>query len=233
MSGSFMNLLSDIHMAVVRGQTIPPVINPLVYVHQVIWNLATIVLRLTWQHDLRREGPPSDDQWMLFAQTDIDHFHVEFRSLVDYLAQAIVNLANQVGVVPSESFRRLRNWARESEGNKKRLGKDLAALVIGCEWFDDRRLIRDSIVHQGGFTIVFPVEDRILFQVHQGSRRLVRVPNPLMWNENVVDFALYAGHTVAQLLDYLERAAVVLRQRMIMDIVPSGTASYHPGCSLF
>jgi hypothetical protein len=30
MSGSLMNLLSDIHMAVVRGQTIPPVINQLV-----------------------------------------------------------------------------------------------------------------------------------------------------------------------------------------------------------
>ena len=228
-ASSFMSFLSDIHVAAVRGQPTPAVLAPLLYVHQDIWNLATLVQRLDWQHQLKREGKLSDDQWMSFAAADIDHFHVEFRSLFDYLALLLKHLADEPNQVIQGSFEELRNWLKKSPGNRRRFGDDLAKLVVQCDWFSDLRAVRDTTVHRGGFTIVFPDQDRILFQVQDQGRRVVQSPDVVMWTPNVVKFELYAGFYSAKLLDFLEALAKVLEPRVNVEPILSRTRSYHPG----
>ena len=166
-SGSFMSFLSDIHLARARGQEVPPVVRPLLFVHQDIWNIATLAQRLDWQHSLNQKGILSDQDWMSFAALDIDHFHVEFRSIFDYLGQLLQKLADKPGQVTQGSFQELRNWLQKSLVNRRKLGEGLANIVILCDWFSELREIRDATVHRGGFTVVFPDRKKILFQVPQ------------------------------------------------------------------
>lgn len=164
--------------------------------------------------------------WIQFGACNIDLFHVEFRSVSDYLAKVIDAVSDSPGQVP-HSFEKLKNWVIKTH-NTQRLGKDLAKVVLSCEWFDDLRMVRDSIVHKGGFTLVFPVRDRILFQVHEGRHRKVLIPE-IMFNENVADFELYAGLYFGYLVAYLEKVSELIDKRLDLKKIGSDAKSYHSG----
>jgi hypothetical protein len=129
-------------------------------------NIGAIILRLDWYKTLwNQEG--FADLWRWFASCDIDLFHVEIRSIFDYLASIIKLVSDSPGQVSDKSFRKLRNWVTKGKSELK-VGNDLAQLLLHCDWFDGLREVRDTLVHRGGFTLVFPEKSRILFQVYRG-----------------------------------------------------------------
>jgi hypothetical protein len=227
-SGHFVDLLSHVHINVAMGAKLHELYNYLQFVNQDIWNIETIALRLEWQRDLWTQNKIGDGSWMQSAATDIDHFHVEFRSIFDYLAKIIGIVSKSPRQVRSSSFRKLKNWVAKSDDNVQMLGKDLAQVIISWEWFDDFREVRDSIVHRGGFTIAFLEKGRILFQVYEGIHRKVLIPE-IMFNENVVDFELYAGLYIGYLIACLEEISELIYKRLNLKKVGSNPKSYHPG----
>lgn len=227
-SGQFVDLWTHVHINVILGK-IPKKFqdlnNYLKFIHQDIWNIETIALRLKWQKDLWNRGELNDSLWMSFAASDIDLFHVEFRSIFDYLAKIISLISDSPGQSRGKSFEKLKGWLAKSSNNSKKLGEDLAQLVRSCAWFDELRRVRDSIIHKGGFTLVFPEKDKILFQLING-----KILGPeIMFNENVVNFELYAGLYIGYLIAYLEEVSQLVYKRLNLQRIGSNAQSYHPG----
>lgn len=199
------------------------------FAHRDLWNIGAIIKRLDWQNNVMRKNDPDNSLWRSFAPCDIDLFHVEIRSLFDYLAQIIGLISDSPGQVP-ESFHKLRNWIVKGD-NRQRLGDDLAQLALSCDWFDDMREVRNTIVHGGGFTMVFPEQNRILFQIYKGIRTSIKTPE-IMYNENVVDFELYAGLYIGYLIAYLEKVVATIETRLNINTLTDRTKGYCPGVSV-
>ena len=75
---------------------------------------------------------------------------------------------------------------------------------------------------EAGVTLVFLEKDRILFQVQKGDQDLVRITE-IMFNDNVVDFDLYAGTYFGYFIAFLEDFAVTIKKRL-----PQGKISFKP-----
>jgi len=229
-SGQLVDLMSHVHVNIAIGERLHKLYRLFHFLHQDIWNLETIVLRLVWQKDLWIRNQLDETLWMQFGAGDIDLFHVEFRSIFDYLAKIIGTISDSPGQVPL-SFEKLKNWTAKSHSNAQRLGEDLTRVVLSCEWFDDLKTVRDSIIHRGGYTLVLPVKGRILFQVHEGVSRKVLIPE-IMFNENVADFELYAGLYTGYLIAYLEEVSVLIYKHLNLKKVGSNAKSYHQGLQI-
>jgi hypothetical protein len=226
-SGHFIDLTNDLRDNVATGsENFRSLANYFNYVHQDVWNLETITLRMEWQKGLILRGELNDLLGAQFAACDIDLFHVQYRSLFDHLAKIIGILSGRPSTVP-DSFRKLRDWVSRSE-NSNRIDDDLAGVVASCDWFNDMREVRDSIVHRDGRTLVFPEENRILFQVHEGFRNKVNIPE-IMFNENIVDFELYAGLLAGYLIAYLEDVSKIAQRKLELRKIGWNAKSYHGG----
>lgn len=199
------------------------------FIIQDIWNISIIIAKIDW---VRREAARNGDffnYWASFATSDIEHFHVELRSLLDYVALIASQIANKSGQIPT-TFRRLQQWTKESAGNEKRLGTDLARLVSSANWAPDIRLVRDSILHLGANTLVLPKPtDRILFQVYGKAWREYIDNELVMDSGNVVDFGLYCAWYTSKLIVFVEELSKVIRTRLGVDTVALDAKSYSPG----
>lgn len=224
-SGRFIDLTNDLRGNVdTGGEEFRRLANYFRYIHQDVWNIETIAFRMEWQKGLISRGE-LDALWgSQFAACDIDLFHIQYRSLFDHIAKIVGMLSGRPETMP-DSFRKLRNWVSE---NSSRIAEDLARLVISCHWFSDMREVRDAIVHRDGQTLVFPEEGRILFQVHEGFRNKVNIPE-IMFNENIVDFELYAGLLAGYLIAYLEEIAELAQRRLELRKIGRDAKSYHKG----
>ena len=214
----FVKLLMNVNINRKIGVELPPIGSFMQYISQDLSNIEIITNRLAWQRDLYSDNQLEVGDWMRFAACDIDLFHVELRSIFDYLEKIIQKVADYPENVPDKGFNDLRNWLLDPENNVKeenvkRLGKDLADLVLSVDWFNDLKNIRDISVHQGGMTIVFLEKDRILFQIWKGYGNLISIPE-IMYNENVVDFELYAGMYFGYLIAFLEEASKTIEKRL-------------------
>ena len=131
--------------------------------------------------------------------------------------------------MPSCSFRELYQWLDKNRGNIAKLGEEESALVLSAPWYSELRSVRDAILHHGAFTLVFgSPNDGILFQVHSGFKRLINIDS-LMWNENVVDFQLYAGLYFARINVLLEQLGRLLASRIPQQPSMLGVKSYSQG----
>lgn len=115
-------------------------------------DILTIVFRLEWQKEIKAKGELDSPLWERFVSTDIDLFHVEIRSLFDYVARALIRVSgSSPGQLPN-SFRKLRDWIANYPTRVPRFGEDLAQAITSCDWFSEIRGVRDAIVHSGGVT---------------------------------------------------------------------------------
>lgn len=229
-AGRFIDLLNDLHTNVATGnENFSSLANYFHYVHQDVWNLETIALRMEWQKGLISRGELDKLLGSQFAACDIDLFHIQYRSLFDHLAKIIGILSGRPGTMP-DSFRKLGDWVHRPE-NSNRIDNDLARVVASCDWFTDMREVRDSIVHRDGRTLVFPEDNRILFQVHEGFRNKVNIPE-IMVNENIVDFELYAGLLAGYLISYLEDVSEIAQRRLELRKIGRDAKSYHGGLTV-
>lgn len=197
------------------------------------WTLLTLLTKLEWMKACHREDDLDDGLWMFYAATEIDFFHVRFRSMLDHLAALLARCATHPGTVPT-SFIKLKKFV-DNPANRLRFGPladDVLALLTEARWAEDVRDVRDDVVHRGADTLVFPDREEILFQVHQREKRLVLLDG-VMQNENVVDFRKYAALTMGLLMTWRERVAAILRQGIRLDGDPPGHGwNRHSGMEL-
>lgn len=229
-SGFFDNVSGDVHSNAIatRDPKLLRLYMCLTSILMDLWNIETICLRLAWQKNLWSQDQLDNDLWLQFGGCDISLFHIELRSIFDYLAKVINIISDSPEQVPGKSFNKLRNWVSKSESNVAILGADLAQLVASCEWFDDIREARDSMLHRGAHTLVFLTKDRITFQIITGIDTL-SLPDEVMYDKNVADFELYAGLHIAYLLSSLEDISKLIRSRMNLKRGHHGAQSSSPG----
>jgi hypothetical protein len=173
------------------------------------------------------------DRWNSYASLDIEEWHTQFRSLLDYVAKVIRELAERKRQV-SDSFTTLRERAAGTTGDPqdfaRKLGDDWLGLLKSATWYPQIISIRDETVHRGAQTIVFgEPSEGILFQVlGNGGARLAQEEPNLMFNKNVVYFDRYAAYFMARLLTWLEQFASIAYSRMGMTESP-GCLNRHFG----
>lgn len=218
--------------ALVSGQTSGP--GPAFhYAERDWWTLLTLLTKLEWMKECHRDDDLDDGLWMAYAATEIDFFHVRFRSMLDHLADLLGRCATKPATVP-HTFNDLKKFLKNPAKNPRfgPLRNDVLALIDDAQWVEEMRDVRDDIVHRGADTLVFPDEDDILFQVHQRERRLVLLEG-VMHNENLVDFRRYAALTLGLLMTWRERVAAVLRRGIALDgDPPSHGWNRHSGMGL-
>jgi hypothetical protein len=159
--------------------------------------------------------------WFYYAQVDIQSFHIEVRSIFDYVAKAITGVSPKPKTMPP-SFRRLLEWVKK---NPSRMSSDLRQLLLDqSDWFLQLRTVRDDLIHQGGYPLVFgSPSDGILFQIYQ-AQNVPRVVRPiLMHNQNVAYFDRYAALIIARTFCFLEAVAPRLRDLSGLAPRPAGT----------
>lgn len=220
----FQGLSAQTSINAAEGQCKTELRDPFYFAAQDFDNLLTIALRLDWQKDLWARGDLDDIRWIKFVEADVHLFHVEFRSLFDYLALIIRHVSDKPGQVRigeyngTASFEKLLNWTTESNGNADRLGSDLAAIVGSCGWFKDLRGVRNALVHQGGRDTAFVEEKgRVLFQVHDRNFRDRVLIEEVVYRDNIVDFERYAGMYLGYLLDLLDEVGSAVHERLTLE----------------
>lgn len=166
-----------------------------------LWQIAALMSRLVWMREMTRDGDLHESVWRVYSQLDIEHYYVQLRSVLDYLAVLIAESAPKRGQLPT-SFRSL----RESIGKYgQKVHPEIALMVSSAHWFDELRAIRDSIVHDGAQPMVFSdSNDWLLFQVHgSGLRNMVSKPF-MLHNENVAYFDRFVAWSLSHTLSALD-----------------------------
>lgn len=227
-SGKFESLRVDVLTNIKNNEKLKEIGRYLNYIHDDIWIIDTIALRVKWQKELLSRGDIDEVLWRQFTACDVDFFHVQFRSIFDFLAHLIGLIAEKPEQVRNTSFNKLYKWVIKSEGNKQRIGTDLYEFVYSCEWFENIKYYRDLIVHEGGYTFVLQKNDRIILQIYKNATNKIYI-NEIMYNENLVDFELYAGLLNVYLIAYLEEFAELANKRLKLKKIVSNAKSYHRG----
>lgn len=210
--GEFMSLSNDLFLSRDLKRTFAQTNSLMNKIIQDILNIEVLINRLEWTRKKASDDEYLKKNWMSFASVDIEHFFIEIRSIMDYVAEIIVCTSKKRGQLPKKvskttSFEELRNWVLESPSNKVRLGKDISKIVESANWFSSIRLIRDALIHKGGFALVFmDPKEGILFQVTKGFKNYVN-HDIVMYNEYVAYFDRFAAIYVSYLFLFLERFA--------------------------
>ncbi len=174
---------------------------------QDIWNISTIAHRLEWMRGQIPKDKFVKNMWMNYASLDVDHFHIELRSIMDYLAKIISQSASKPSRLP-DSFNSLLKGLTKKKYNNL-LERDLIEIVESTRsWFYYLRDRRDAITHKGEYAIVFPeTRDGFLFlMANQGFDNLDFKPL-IMQNLNCAYFDRYAAILFSKVLVLLENVA--------------------------
>jgi hypothetical protein len=227
--GSFVNYTNDLRHAVSAGQVASSstarIVQALNHITWDLWNIGTLIARLDWTDEAAQKGEVEIEVWRQFCSLDIEHFHLELRSVLDYAAMCIAACATRSGTVPQDSMNDLLKWLKKNPSNRKRLGEDLAALLEDVPSFPDIKEIRDEIVHRGGHTLVFERPGAgILYQVYNCYFLAVIKPVGGSAEGNVVDFRRYGSLLLAELLLFLEKLGDTLHARVPVQHIGIGDA---------
>jgi len=202
-----------------------------VMILECMWRIETIFLRLNKQKEQWTQGKLTDGEWILFATLDIKYFHVEIRSIFDYLARIIKEVSDFPDELPS-SFNKLKTRLYEKKYNEK-LGDDLTQLIDSCNWFLDFKRIRDLVIHRKNLVLVFLVKNQIVFQIYDKSRPIsedMQIVKPeVLSNPFTVDFEKYAAMYTSYLIDLLEESSQSVSKRLNMPQNGSRAMVFHPG----
>jgi hypothetical protein len=174
---------------------------------QDVWNISTLLERIEWLRELAIENAISDNKWRDYIRVDIEHFHTEIRSAMDYVAEIISIFSNRHGQLPT-SFNRLKERIDKFDN---KIQEDICLIIRNTDWFSDIRHVRDSLVHYGGNTLVFcRPNDGTLFQIYDSKLSNLINKKYILFNENVAIFDGYAALYYAQLLVFLNNLGKIL-----------------------
>lgn len=181
-----------------------------------LWNIGTLLTRIEWMRQYAVAHPEFVEMWRSFVSVDIEHFHIEYRSIFDYAASTLHVIVKNPKSIPQKSYRELYEWLltkpKNEEERQKRaeqLGHPIADLITPTSWFMNFRDIRDSLVHRGSHPFVFgEPEDGTWFQIYGPSYFEAKVKGQVfMVNPNVADFELYSAYWLTHLLLFLGSSA--------------------------
>lgn len=162
-------------------------------------NIGIIIERIEWLKSIALEKKEIHVSWHRYVAVDIEHFHTEIRSIMDYIAQTIGILLPNGGQLP-DSFRKLYEWTNK---NSSRIDSGIESIIkYASSWFIDMKDVRDAIVHHGASTIVFGgPQDGILFQIYNSNLdEKIGYEKIIMFNDNIVFFDKYAALYIARVL---------------------------------
>lgn len=225
-SGEFVSLLGDLILASsgVADDRLTSIYEEHRHAEQDLRSLVTILFKLEWIRSRLGTDDRSQFLWYQFAPADIDHFHVQLRSIFDHAKDIIKQAADKPRQVRADSFTGLQNWLKKNPGNRVRLGEVLSSLVESADWFPRIQQLRNFIIHSGGFTLVFfDLKEGIHFQCYGKSLQPFIRNQSVMYNENVVDFQLYSAFFLCKLILFLEGLAKAVRSRF--NIAKRGSES--------
>lgn len=214
--GYFLDASVHLGTALYQDRTLEPLHWAARNISQDIWNVCTLAARLEWFSGqvIANDSFQSSVLWSLSAGLDIELFNIELRSILDYAARILGDMANQKGTVPDKSFADLYGWLQKNPRmNTYSLGEEATTLVLSASWYSELRAIRTAIIHHGAHVLVFGPKPGIHFLLVDEFKPLMNW-GPLMWNENLVDFELYAGLYFARTLVFLEGLGQLLVARI-------------------
>ena len=136
-----------------------------------ILNLANLSSRLLWMEGVSPDVWRSPD--LVTVAVDTESYFVMLQSACDVMADVIATLgAIKKGQVPSESFHRLNNWARENSGRLQPPYRAITSAKLW--WFDEINGVRTKIVHRGGHIWTYTERISFIWSVHppeKGKKR--------------------------------------------------------------
>ena len=106
-AGQFVDMSIQVKIALSHNHKLLKIHQALENIHEDVWNVGTLVHRLEWLRDLAIHNQLDIVKWTLFARLDIEYFHVELRSILDYVASILGTIAQKPKQVPSDSFHKL------------------------------------------------------------------------------------------------------------------------------
>ena len=194
---------------------------------QDIWNISTLIERIEWIRKEAIENRISENRWRNYTQVDIEHFHTEIRSAMDYVAKIVSMFSDCHGQLP-DSFNRLQN---RIEKYQHKLNSKIFSLIQEARWFYDIRYVRDFLVHNGADTLVFSSpQDGILFQVYDITEHTNLINNKyILFNDSVVYFDKYASLYFSQLLVLLNNLGQILFEILPSKVKIDRARSYSAG----
>ena len=93
-------------------------------------------------------------------------------------------------------------------------------------WWPAVKGLRDILIHRPHTTLVFgDIGDRLLFQVYEDVREEAKILDDRLMDPsgpNIVDFWLYAGWVVAELLVFLEDLVDLIAKHLDVSASPTG-----------
>ncbi len=181
------------------------------YITEDFWNISQILGRLDWTRQKTIEDEKSEFRWTIYASLDVQQIHYEFRSIMDYTAQAIGEIY-RFPPKKSESFERLLNWSKK---NPNKLDKKLYDVLNSTPWFGQIRGIRNLLLHLGGSTLIFgKPKEGILFQIYKENFYKIIDKNHILYNENVAYFEKYFAVYFSCLLVFLDKLSVIFAEKL-------------------
>jgi hypothetical protein len=182
--------------------------------------ILTILDRLEWQKEQLAKNLLGDFDWTEYVGSDVYLFHVVLRSLFDHIARIVMCCADKPEY-RKNSFNDI--YKKAIDGNLDNIiNADIVDLIKSCKWFCQIRAMRDRLVH--GYQKQKAVSSAIiesevigiivLKHCEDGDLQKWNVDEELRLNENVIDFELYSGWLLGNLIDFLEKfSAAVFKTR--------------------
>jgi len=171
------------------------------------------------------EGAPW--MWNQYAGIAIKDFHADISSVMDSVAPVVIQVE---GEIKKKDKSKLPGFPDIQKGSKRSYRKiipsDILAVIDETDrWWAAVKTVRDVVIHRDHHRIVFPTlgdNGSLLFQVYEGQDSPVVGGSQLLYpdGKNVVDFSLYSGFVIAELLVFLDDLANLIPNHLKIGSTP-------------
>lgn len=193
---------------------------------QDIQNISVLIERIEWVKLEAINGKITDDKWREYTRLDVEHFHTELRSLMDYVNEIISYFSKMQGQWPG-SFNRM---TQRIDNFRRKMHPEVYEEIIGTHWFHDIRYVRDSLIHYGGNSLIFGKPDEgVLFQIYDSKNSNLINKNFILYNENVAYFEKYAVLYLSKVLVFLDNLGGFYLNLLGIEMKLGGVRSYASG----
>ena len=184
-----------------------------------LWNIGALLDRIEWFREFALEDDAfANYKWREYVSIDIEHMHLEIRSLFDYAAKALKSALDSKNL--PDSFARL---LEKPEKYSSILPGPFQDMIKSAEWLLEVRKIRNNLVHHGAHGLVLgDPADGTLFQVY--TNRHTRLLSRFMERADpaYVEFDLYAAGLVSRLLVFLDRLGTEIADSLELGLREGG-----------
>jgi len=161
--------------------------------------------------------------WQMYMGLAIKDFHVDVGSLMDALAPVVIQVESKL---KSKDKRNLPGWADIQQGTnrsyRQQIPDDLRKVVDSTDrWWPSVKKVRHLLTHRKHDRIIFGnSEDGFLFQIYDPSRRPAVVLPQVLYRKgkNVVDFDLYSGFVLVELVTLLDDLGNIIAPKLGIHI---------------